>query len=871
MTFFSYLQNRQGPYECNPCFLGKYNPSVAASACRLCPSGTFANVTGSLQCTLCTKNYNTTAGAQAESQCDPCEPGTGSCQSCVPGKWQDQAAQDQCEYCDPGSYSNTYNATRCILCGIGTFQPMGGMMACERCPRGTYAPKTGATACGACGNTNCILAVGGVCGTGCGVNRYWDESTRDCAMCPLGTLNTDSLCALDATGCWSPRAGMFYSAQSQTVQRCADGFGPNTNFDGCVMCEPGYHFSSEGCIPCAGGQYSTGSGMTTCLQCAAGSFSAPLGYALSEYTRLFPPPSAEKGQITACTLCPPGKHSAQNGSDQCELCRAGSYASKLGAVACTLCENGTFEASAGAVRSCTTYCLEGEFSGAGASACVACVGGVVVGRGVACTPCGLGHYGVVGAWQCIRCSQGLVNLWDLYANSSSVCQRCAGNSYAAANGSACWPVRMGFVPNAEGTGEVACAAGTYRGLNDSASVCLLCATGYVAPSPASKQCMACGVGEYAQLEGMTVCWGCSPGLVADRPGSARCRQCEVGHRAVANRICEPCPNDTYSLDGVQCWNCLGDLPSAPSGSSACLPCPDWTTMSERGKCEGCSTGHFMAFVSWRGYFCDECPAGYITPIAGSECRNCTHYYVPNVARDACVPCPSGQQRVGAVCGACGAGTYSASMMARCVACSAGSFADGMGASACKSCRTGTYGEGVGGTTCRLCDAGSFAAQEGQTRCVVCGKDEYAPTNGSVACRNRTRNCAVGQYVMLQTDKPHLNNTCEMCEPCKSDDFLVTLRTVTSWLQKTSESQIQTLCPGNTLARMYQCVSYAPEAGYYFVGSAITAGAGAGGEVSNYIHIMISVLHSYILIISNVTFLNGRTWALRLARKSAQTF
>jgi hypothetical protein len=153
----------------------------------------------------------------------------------------------------------------------------------------------------------------------------------------------------------------------------------------------------------------------------------------------------------------------------------------------------------------------------------------------------------------------------------------------------------------------------------------------------------------------------------------------------------------------------------------------------------------------------------------------------------------------------------------------------MGASACKPCKAGAYGSGVGASTCKACDAGTFAAQAGQTQCAVCGKNEYAPTNGSVACMNRTRTCAVGQYVMLQTDKPHMNNTCEMCEPCKSNDFLVTPRTVTSWLQQSSESLMQTLCPGNTVARMYQCVSYAPEAGYYFVGSSMAAGASPDGD------------------------------------------
>jgi hypothetical protein len=193
------------------------------------------------------------------------------------------------------------------------------------------------------------------------------------------------------------------------------------------------------------------------------------------------------------------------------------------------------------------------------------------------------------------CPSGLVNIWDLYANGSSACKPCwPPTTYAASKGDACYEARVGYVVNSAGTGDVICPAGTYRGRNDTlATACLQCAAGYIAATSASAQCMACPVGTFAATGGMTACAQCGVTVVADRPGSSGCRVCEQGHRAVGSMFCEACPNNTYSSDGVACHECVDELPYAPIGASACMPCPDWTTMSSRGKCEVCDPGTYM--------------------------------------------------------------------------------------------------------------------------------------------------------------------------------------------------------------------------------------------------------------------------------------
>ena len=793
-SFSAPIASRKQVYECELCFRGQYSAEVASSACSVCPSGTYATGLGGLGCMACGDNHFTVPGAQAESQCNPCDPGTGSCSSCIPGQSQHQAAQPSCDYCPRGHFSSSFNATRCSPCAVGFFQALTGMVTCEPCRRGTYAPNEGSSVCLAC-TASCILAVDGICGRGCGLNRYWDDAAAGCATCVSGTLNTDNPCALDATDCWAPAAGKFYNGSA--VLDCPIGTSANPTFSGCAQCEAGTRFQNGmGCVPCAGGQFSTGLGLSACEHCAAGSFTPSLGYTPSDHISLFGHNTASQG-FTACMLCPAGQR-GEGGI--CESCRAGTYSFLEGSSVCSKCAAGTYGADVGSSAPCTLHCEASLsfFSGEGSSACGYCVGGLVAND--SCVPCGLGMYGKDQF--CQHCALGLVNLQEPYATNSSSCQRCLrATDYAAMDHASCISTPPGFVANAEGTGAIACAAGQYRGANDTA--CQPCAAGYFAADEASVACVACGLGKYVSEPGQTVCHTCSVGAVADRLASQACRQCDIGYIAgKSGTLCDPCPNNTFGTNG-RCERCDELTPYAPAGATVCIPCPDWTVM-RLGTCQSCAAGRYMV-QSDVGFFCRDCPSGTMTARAGawqaSQCEKCLGGFVVSATKDSCVTCPAGQQKSGEACADCPKGTASSVSSARCEACSAGSYSPGSAASACLMCPEGESSNGTGATACQKCAIGQYAGVKGLTKCLACDGQHFATSTGSVACQGRKWACAEGEYVAVHSDKPDQDNECAPCKPCANNEFMVTAQAL---------QEISLLCPGNLTAPAYKCISNDPE-------------------------------------------------------------
>ena len=175
-----------GPYQCVLCPLGHFASGVAtAGACAPCMSGTYASHAGATKCEACPSNHYTHApGAIQARDCSPCPPGTGVCVDCVPGEWQDLAAQSTCRECAVGTYSDTTNATACVACARGTYQPFTSGEACLECPEPSrFFPDARATACVECSDAACPLVIDGVCGVGCGLNHYWDQTT--CRRCPV--------------------------------------------------------------------------------------------------------------------------------------------------------------------------------------------------------------------------------------------------------------------------------------------------------------------------------------------------------------------------------------------------------------------------------------------------------------------------------------------------------------------------------------------------------------------------------------------------------------------------------------------------------------------------------------------------------------
>ena len=160
---------------CEPCPLGRFQPSEGAHVCDKCPSGLFAGSIGQASCdgdAMCPagKFGNTGITAQAAT----------GCQNCPVGKYQPGQGAGDCSLCPGGKFTDTAGAAACkgIECPPGQFAT--GPF-CEVCPTGKFAQKPGSRQCSDCpegrsGAINCDVSFDHACLT---------QNTCDNAMAPV--------------------------------------------------------------------------------------------------------------------------------------------------------------------------------------------------------------------------------------------------------------------------------------------------------------------------------------------------------------------------------------------------------------------------------------------------------------------------------------------------------------------------------------------------------------------------------------------------------------------------------------------------------------------------------------------------------------
>ena len=814
-----------GPYACARCDWGAFAPDVGSTACALCPSGFYANQSGATACFECPPNHYTAEGATDEGMCSPCAPGTGSCTDCVEGQYQDRAAQYECHYCGAGAFSNTTNATGCTACPMGTYQPLPGQARCHLCPPYLYTPPDvatgGATSCQQCVAPGCAVVIDGRCGQGCGLNYYFDEQTAlgkagrygnsttaspsgagGCVRCPPGLLNAYVPCAMAPDACFDPPPGLYAAAVGvpghggDPIRPCPAGSGPNANRDGCVPCAAGL-FATEGggCRPCAEGAFAPARNSTACLTCPAGTYAPAFApsRAVCYLDRSAAHGLCNAQGVTACTACAPGTYAPLPGGVGCALCDAGTYASMAASPACAPCAPGTFGAGNGSTA-CTGLCVGalGYYSGAGATACAYCAGGLVNANGSLCTGCGLGRYeaqqqGVVGAGRvCLDCPAGLVQQRTRSSGSVGDCVPCPSPTVQLASyypplprAQLCLPVPPGYVANLSlgaaggGVDAMPCPGGTFR--DNTSTACAACAPGAWAP-PASPACLPCPPGRYrapGQPADVAACFLCPPGAVAPSAGATACVACPPGAQpSNEGAACAPCPANTYTADAsvLPCQPCTPPT-VAPPGASACGACPPGTAylsaalaartgLAQSGVCGACPAGYYMKAgvddAQRATFACLACPNGLHNPLPGATslaaCVPCyNRAYVPAapIGANRCVLCPAGKASTdGSRCVDCAPGNFSAGGVA-CVPCPPGTASALGGQAQCTPCPPGQLMNRTGAAGCDPCPPGTFANASGGSACTLCPLAGFSAWPGAVACAPRTTACAPGMFVAVR--------------------------------------------------------------------------------------------------------------------------
>jgi hypothetical protein len=150
-------------------------PSASLDACKPCPAGYFAAVSGSTHCEPCPPGTVPAQNASARS-CIVCAAGTYSpggtytgstscttCASAGPNLYQPQSGQAECLRCPAGyidrnatnpttSLSVTSISQVCDACPAGKFSPEVAQGECQVCPKDSFSSTPGSKSCKRCPN-----------------------------------------------------------------------------------------------------------------------------------------------------------------------------------------------------------------------------------------------------------------------------------------------------------------------------------------------------------------------------------------------------------------------------------------------------------------------------------------------------------------------------------------------------------------------------------------------------------------------------------------------------------------------------------------------------------------------------------------------
>lgn len=606
--------NPAGRTACLSCSQGTFSNSVGATACLLCSAGSYSDVMGRTICLLCNQGkYSATLGTSSASACLICPGGTyagsgmSACVSCLSGKYSSELgaisssicisctygtyssspATVKCNECNIGAYTTSLDTTSslgCIACLAGRYLNRTGLSSCIACPPGSFSVSTGSSTCQSCLQgkysvfaeqssqstcldcpaTQCIIpGQYSTCGNntqgGCmqcqnllqlGSSYYYIVSpvTGYNPICPAKVASRGSY-----RNCTNPRAPMqifFMTFKSSGLE-----FGSFCMFQNIIFNQPYY-------------------------RCMAQDFS--WYYVWWQESRWVG--SAILGDLSTAVMGPSADgNSYLSGESQAIIalysnlqdtsaaweisCSPGTYASAEGSTACTQASPGFHVPGVGSALQIA--CSAGLYSYAGASSCTA--------------TCPAGTYRAASGSQCTLTSPG-----D-YSNGTGILLPCPRGTFSSITGA---------------TVCINCAAGSYNSGTgmDSSAKCLLCAQGSYTTSVGRSDCIGCSSGKYNTVAGSTSCLACTTACPAGKQiqsactptSDAFCMTCTL----VANCVYvagSPCGNNTnpnclcspgFELIAGQCQQCKPGFFRGLNSSS--LPCTPWNTSRV------CSPGNFLA-------------------------------------------------------------------------------------------------------------------------------------------------------------------------------------------------------------------------------------------------------------------------------------
>eukprot|EP01047_Picozoa_sp_COSAG01_P041826 COSAG01_NODE_3614_length_5866_cov_4.599619_2_plen_1512_part_00 len=213
-------------------------------------------------------------------------------------------------------------------------------------------------------------------------------------------------------------------------------------------------------------------------------------------------------------------------------------------------------------------------------------------------------------------------------------------------------------------------------------------------------------------------------------------------------FCTPCPNGTFSTNGLSCAPCK----------------PGFGPNAARSGCEQCRSGKYSNFGE-----CIQCefPRRIVTTKDGlsTECLQCDNGKQPDTKQTTCVPCPAGKvtKKSGAECTECAkAGTYANKTTLTCLPCAPGKQPDADAAS-CVRCQGSNYSQDGG--QCLPC-APPYVVKEQGAKCGPCAAGQGPVCAEAAWVAGAT--CAEALHCSQCIGNTYSNpeHTSGRCDPCK---------------------------------------------------------------------------------------------------------
>ena len=738
--------------SCKTCNEGTYKPSRGSEPCTLCPAGKKLESTSGVSPTNCTDCPADSYSSDNRASCTACprdaksQPGSHNISFCQCNAGYTVQANDHnsCFACEAGKYKNISGSAECTQCAAGLFSEAGENSTCGPCPANTYSSALDA---------GCVS---------CPENSQAKDNSKgigDC-MCNAGYTRNSSngtRCVLCIQGKYKARPGN----------------------EACSLCERGTFSTETGadsnttCLPCAAGSYSI-DGRNTCTRCPTHANSSARSTSILDCI-------CNKGFYgsngTACRACEHGKYKDSNGPTECTLCEPGSaFQSDTGVAAtsassCVVCPLNTFsnETRANCVN-CTVN-SQSRNSSSHAETCL-CNVGYTGNHTLGCTACAAGKYkNIPGPQKCVNCQAALQS-----ATGQSTCGTCAQGKYVGPDQKRCFSCpnnSFSDVPDnddiddcfcnigyqgANGTNCTACVAGKYKHVVGDAN-CTTCAPGKVSTSTSATTegtCTVCPAGKYAN-EASTACVDCP--THSNSPVSASQVEqcvCNAGYTGQNGTLCEACSSGKYKhvLGDANCTICPVGKVSASTGAMTednCTVCPAGNYANEASTaCVDCSANSFSPVGASKIQQC-VCNAGY-TGSDGGSCSPCAHgKYKQATGNETCMYCAPGRTTARMAsnktedCVACEAGKYSHKAMdeQKCMECPENASSI-LGSEGNLSCICNIGHTGPNGTACAACHVGKYKSTTGPQACTFC-RPGFRGTRVAGVSDTECEECKHGTY------------------------------------------------------------------------------------------------------------------------------